>query len=185
MTGGPSFSSTRPSLTLAQPALPNRASNPYMVVSRSQISEDGKFVRTVKSIMNKLTPENYDSLVKQLDELDLNSEQRLDEMITIIFGKAVEEPSFCSLYATMCKQFQKKQVTVPDATGKVTTHIYRQKLLARCQKEFENDYRQEIQYEKRKQEVDSIADEKERKEMTDALEEELGKAKRKKLGNIL
>ena len=57
--------------------------------------------------------------------------------------------------------------------------------MTRCQKEFENDYRQEIEYEKRKTEVENIKDDKKHKEEAEKLEEDLLKAKRRKLGNIL
>ena len=57
--------------------------------------------------------------------------------------------------------------------------------MTRCQKEFENDYRQEIEYERRKIEVENIEDEKKQKEEAEKLEEDLLKAKRRKLGNIL
>jgi hypothetical protein len=106
-------------------------------------------------------------------------------MISIIFIKAVEAAIFCSLYAKLCKHFQKKQVTVPDENGQPVTYFFRQILLTRCQNEFENDYRQEIQYEKRKVEVDAITDEKVHKEAAEQLEEDCLKAKRKKLGNIM
>ena len=79
----------------------------------------------------------------------------------------------------------KKQVTVPGEDGKLITHYFRQILLTRCQKEFENDYRQEIEYEKRKIEVEAIAEEKRKKDEAEKLEEDLVKAKRRKLGNIL
>ena len=78
-----------------------------------------------------------------------------------------------------------KQVTVPGEDGKTVTHYFRQILLTRCQKEFENDYRQEIEYERRKKEVEAIPDEKKRKDDSEKLEEDLVKAKRRKLGNIL
>ncbi|CAF4323763.1 unnamed protein product, partial [Rotaria magnacalcarata] len=91
----------------------------------------------------------------------------------------------CFLYAKLCQHFQKKQITVPDDTGNKITHSFRQLLLTRCQKEFENDYRQEIGYEKKKVDVDAITDEKLQKEESEKLEENLSKAKRKKLGNIL
>ncbi len=103
----------------------------------------------------------------------------------MIFIKAVEAAIFCSLYAKLCKHFQKKQVTVPNESGQPVTHFFRQILLTRCQKEFENDYRQEIDYEKRKIEVDAITDEKVQKEAAEQLEEDLSKAKRKQLGNIM
>ena len=76
-------------------------------------------------------------------------------------------------------------MTVPSEDGKTVTHYFRQILLTRCQKEFENDYRQEIEYKKRKNEVETITDEKKRKEEEDKLQEDLHKAKRRKLGNIL
>ena len=76
-------------------------------------------------------------------------------------------------------------MTVLNEEGKPVTYFFRQILLTRCQKEFENDYRQEIEYEKRKTEVDIITDEKKRKEEGEKLEEDLVKAKRRKLGNIL
>jgi hypothetical protein len=79
----------------------------------------------------------------------------------------------------------KKQVTAPGEDGKTVTHYFRQILLTRCQNEFENDYRQEIEYEKRKTEVETITDEKKRKEEGEKLEEDLVRAKRKYLGNIL
>lgn len=69
--------------------------------------------------------------------------------------------------------------------GNTVTHYFRQILLTRCQREFESDYRQEIEYEKRKGEVEAITDEKKKKEENEKLEDDLVKAKRKKLGNIL
>jgi hypothetical protein len=78
-----------------------------------------------------------------------------------------------------------KQVTVPSEDGKTVTHFFRQILLTRCQKEFESDYRQEIEYEKRKADVETITDEKKHRDEAEKLEEDLVKAKRRKLGNIL
>ena len=122
-----------------------------------------KFVRDVTNILNKVTPQTYDKLLQQLDELELNSYERLDGMIVIIFSKAVVERSFCPLYAKLCKHFQKKQVTVPNEDGTTITHFFRQILLTRCQKGFESDYRQDIDYDKRKSEVEAITDEKKTK----------------------
>ncbi len=149
------------------------------------MDSDEKFIRDVTAILNKLTPQNNDKLVEKLDKLELNSAKRLEGMITVMFIKAVEAAIFCSLYAKLCKHFQKKQVTVPNETGQPVTYFFRQILLTRCQKEFEGDYRQNIKYEERHIEVEAIADEKVRKEAAEQLEEDLLKAKRKKLGNIM
>lgn len=174
-----------PNIPLEKPELHNRSEKPYIPANRNKIDLHEKFVRDVTAILNKVTPQTYDKLLKQLDEIELGSYERLNGMITIIFSKAVEERAFCSLYAKLCQHFQKKQITVPDESGQRLTHSFRQLLLTRCQKEFENDYRQDIEYEKRKGELEAITDEKRQKEEAELLEENLSKAKRKKLGNIL
>ena len=76
-------------------------------------------------------------------------------------------------------------MTIQTDDGKTVTHYFRQILLTRCQREFESDYRQEIEYEKRKSDLEAITDEKKKKEEQEKLEEDLVKAKRRKLGNIL
>ena len=181
---GSSNTQSRDSITLERPTFHNRSENPYIRVDQSRLDALNKFLRDVKAILNKVTPQTYDKLLKQLEELELTSDQRLEGMITIIFGKAVDEPSFCSLYANICKHFQRKQVTVPNKEGQMVTHMFRQILLTRCQKEFEVGYRQEIEYDKRHKEVEEMTDEQAQKEAAEKLEEDLGKAKRKKLGNI-
>ncbi|CAF0867973.1 unnamed protein product [Adineta ricciae] len=175
----------KPGIYLAnEPDFGNRVENPYKPIDQSKIDASNKVLRDVKAILNKVTPQTYDKLQKQLESLEIDRYERLEGMINIFFSKAVDEPAFSFLYAKLCKQFQKKQVTVPGEDGKTVTHYFRQILLTRCQKEFENDYRQEIEYEKRKSEVEAITDEKKRKEENEKLEEDLVKAKRRKLGNI-
>ncbi|CAF0862239.1 unnamed protein product [Rotaria sp. Silwood1] len=167
-----------------EPDFSNRVENPYKPIDQTKLDANNKVLRDVKSILNKVTPQTFDKLQKKLEALEIDRYERLEGMITIFFSKAVDEPAFSFLYAKLCKQFQKKQVTVPSEDGKTVTHYFRQILLTRCQKEFENDYRQEIEYEKRKAEVEAITDEKKRKEEAEKLEEDLVKAKRRKLGNI-
>jgi hypothetical protein len=72
---------------------------------------------------------------------------------------------------------------VPNEQGKPVTYFFRQILLTHCQNEFENDYRQEIEYEKRKVEVELITDEKKHKEEAEKLED-LVRAQRRRIGNI-
>ena len=172
-------------ISLERPAFHNRSKNPYKPANLERMDGDGKFLRQVKAILNKVTPQTYEKLLVKLDELELNSAERLEGMISTIFAKAVEERTFCSLYAKLCRHFQHKQVTVPNEDGQMIKHFFRQMLLSRCQKEFESDYRQEIDYDNREIEVNAIADEKARKEAAEQLQEDLMKAKRKKLGNIL
>ncbi|CAF2066461.1 unnamed protein product [Rotaria magnacalcarata] len=168
----------------AEPDFSNRVENPYKPIDQATLDVNKKVLRDVKAILNKVTPQTFDKLQKKLEALEIDRYEKLEGMITIFFSKAVDEPAFSFLYAKLCKQFQKKQVTVPGDDGKLITHYFRQILLTRCQKEFENDYRQEIEYEKRKAEVETLTDDKKRKDEAEKLEEDLVKAKRRKLGNI-
>lgn len=59
-------------------------------------------VRAVKGILNKLTPENFEKLFKDLLELGVDSPEKLQKVIQAIFEKAVAEPTFCALYAELC-----------------------------------------------------------------------------------
>ncbi|CAF0970215.1 unnamed protein product [Adineta ricciae] len=149
------------------------------------IDATAQFIRDVRLILNKLTPQNRTILVEQLEKLELDRHERLEGMIDIIFSKAIEEPKYCSMYAELCDSFQKKQITTPNQNGQTTTISFRQVLLSRCQTRFENDYREDINYDRRKAEVDKITDEKLQKEEAENLEEALNKAKRRHFGNIL
>ncbi|CAM4985554.1 unnamed protein product [Rotaria socialis] len=154
-------------------------------VDQSKVDANNKFLHDVKAILKKLTSKTYQKTQKKLEALEIDRYERLEGMVTIFFSKAIDDSTFSLLYAKLCKQFQKKQVTVPGDDGKLVTYYFRQILLTRCQKEFESDYRQEIEYEKRKAEVDSLTDDKKRKEEGDKLEDDLVKTKRRKLGNIV
>lgn len=56
------------------------------------------------SILNKLSPEKYEKLKKQLFELNLSeNETKMKKAIGIIFEKAINEPHFASMYTTLCK----------------------------------------------------------------------------------
>jgi translation initiation factor 4G len=160
-------------------------SNKSSTKPQAKTDPNQQFLREVTSILNKVTPQTYDISLKKFDDLELNCAERLEGMVYLIYIKAVEAAIFCSLYAKLCKHFQKKQVTAPNESGQPVTLYFRQILLTLCQKEFENDHRQEIEYEKRKLAVDAITDEKVQKEAKEQLEEDLYKAKRKKFGNIM
>ncbi|CAF2033912.1 unnamed protein product, partial [Rotaria magnacalcarata] len=154
-------------------------------VDQAKVDANNKFLHDVKAILKKLTSKTYQKTQKKLEALEIDCYERLEGMITIFFSKAVDDSTFSLLYAKLCKQFQKTQVTVQGRDGKLITYYFRQILLTRCQKEFESDYREEIECEKRKAEIDSLTDNTKRKEEAEKLEKDLLKGKRRKLGNIV
>ena len=58
-------------------------------------------LKEVKGILNKLTPEKFDILSKQLLQLVTNSET-LHGTINLIFENAVAQPTFVVVYADLC-----------------------------------------------------------------------------------
>uniref|UniRef100_A0A5F8GK39 Eukaryotic translation initiation factor 4 gamma 1 n=1 Tax=Monodelphis domestica TaxID=13616 RepID=A0A5F8GK39_MONDO len=59
--------------------------------------------RRVRSILNKLTPQMFQQLMKQVKQLAIDTEERLIGVIDLIFEKAISEPNFSVAYANMCR----------------------------------------------------------------------------------
>ncbi len=71
-----------------------------------------EILRNVRSILNKLTPQKFQTLMQEMLDLEINTEERLKGTIDLIFEKAIDEPNFSVAYANMCKCMI--QVSVPD-----------------------------------------------------------------------
>jgi len=89
-----------------------KAANPWMARRGAQ-SEKEKVYRTVKGILNKLTPEKYDLLAEQMMHAGISSAEILQGVISLIFDKAVLEPTFCAMYAQLCVQLSKELPEFP------------------------------------------------------------------------
>lgn len=59
--------------------------------------------KQVRSILNKLTPQKFQQLMKQVTELTIDTEERLKGVIDLTFEKAISEPNFSVAYANMCR----------------------------------------------------------------------------------
>ena len=59
--------------------------------------------KRVRSVLNKLTPQMFQALMKQVMELQIDTEERLKGVIDLIFEKAISEPNFSVAYANMCR----------------------------------------------------------------------------------
>lgn len=60
--------------------------------------------KKVRGILNKLTPQKFDTLLGQIKDLQIDNSERLQGVIDLVFDKAVDEPNFSVAYAKMCKE---------------------------------------------------------------------------------
>ncbi|XP_024130240.1 eukaryotic translation initiation factor 4 gamma 1a isoform X2 [Oryzias melastigma] len=138
--------------------------------------------KRLRSILNKLTPQKFQELMKQVTELSIDTEERLKGAIDLIFEKAISEPNFSVAYANMCRCLMGLKVPTPDKPGNFVN--FRKLLLNRCQKEFEKDQDDDEIFEKKQKELDASKDDEERERLRVELEEAKDKARRRSLGNI-
>uniref|UniRef100_A0A673H3A1 Eukaryotic translation initiation factor 4 gamma 1-like n=1 Tax=Sinocyclocheilus rhinocerous TaxID=307959 RepID=A0A673H3A1_9TELE len=146
----------------------------------SEAVKTQELFRRVRSILNKLTPQMFQQLMKQVTELTIDTEERLKGVIDLIFEKAISEPNFSVAYANMCRCLMGLKVPTSDKPG--VTVNFRKLLLNRCQKEFEKDKDDDVIFEQKQKELDAATEERQRlnEELVDAKD----KARRRSLGNI-
>uniref|UniRef100_A0A8C1WDR8 Eukaryotic translation initiation factor 4 gamma 1 n=1 Tax=Cyprinus carpio TaxID=7962 RepID=A0A8C1WDR8_CYPCA len=138
--------------------------------------------KRVRSVLNKLTPQMFQPLMKQVTELTIDTEERLKGVIDLIFEKAISEPNFSVAYANMCRCLMGLKVPTSDKPG--VTVNFRKLLLNRCQKEFEKDKDDDEIFEKKQKELDAATVEEEKQRLKEDLEDAKDKARRRSLGNI-
>ncbi|XP_029435031.1 eukaryotic translation initiation factor 4 gamma 3 isoform X2 [Rhinatrema bivittatum] len=157
-------------------------------LKRDSLSEDPENVKTqelfrkVRSILNKLTPQMFNQLMKQVTDLTVDTEERLKGVIDLVFEKAIDEPSFSVAYGNMCRCLATLKVPMADKPG--GTVNFRKLLLNRCQKEFEKDKADDDVFEKKQKELESATMPEEKTRLQEELEEAKDKARRRSIGNI-
>nr|XP_043623256.1 eukaryotic translation initiation factor [Erigeron canadensis] len=158
-----------PNSQFARQAFSNQVSGPAPAlikaevpwsVRRGTLSDKDRVLKTVKGILNKLTPEKFDLLKGQLIESGITSADILKGVISLIFDKAVLEPTFCPMYAQLCSDLNTKLPPFPseEPDGKEIT--FKRLLLNNCQEAFEgaDNLREEIR------QMTSLEQESERRE---------------------
>lgn len=106
-------------------------------------------MKKTRGILNKLSPEKYEKLKKQLFELNLSeNETKMKKAIGIIFEKAINEPHFASMYTTLCKDLATLKVVneggssssqEEDAQQQQAEQNFRRLLILKVQKKFEKE----------------------------------------------
>jgi translation initiation factor 4G len=143
------------------------------VVGKVSDEEQAK-QRQLKSILNKLTPQNFDKLFEQVKEVNIDNVSTLTGVISQIFDKALMEPTFCEMYANFCSHLAGALPDFSEDNEKIT---FKRLLLNKCQEEFERGEREEAEAEKTEEEGEV-------KQTKEEREEKRVKARRRMLGNI-
>ncbi|TNN42347.1 Eukaryotic translation initiation factor 4 gamma 2 [Liparis tanakae] len=81
--------------------VPSRSTRRDVISSNEKDQHDAIF-RTVRGILNKLTPDRFDKLCLELLNAGVDSKHVLKGIILLIVDKALEEPKYSSLYAQLC-----------------------------------------------------------------------------------
>merc|ERR1719435_702336 len=139
--------------------------------------------KKVLAILNKLTPQKFETLVQKFQELPIDTQDKLSVCMELVFEKAVDEPAFSVAYAQMCKVMQMKKVPVDG--GKEKEYVnFRKLLISRCQKEFEKDYMENLDRDKYVQDMAAATTEDDKKRVKIEFEQMEMKLRRRSLGNI-
>ncbi|KAG6589764.1 Eukaryotic translation initiation factor isoform 4G-1, partial [Cucurbita argyrosperma subsp. sororia] len=104
---------------------------------RGTLSDKDRVLKTVKGILNKLTPEKFDLLKGQLIDSGITSADILKDVISLIFDKAVLEPTFCPMYAQLCSDLNQKLPQFPSDEPGGREVTFKRVLLNICQEAFE------------------------------------------------
>ncbi|KAI6682477.1 hypothetical protein NL676_036358, partial [Syzygium grande] len=104
---------------------------------RGNLSEKDRVLKTVTGILNKLTPKKFDVLEGQLIGSGITTADILKGVVLLIYEKAVQEPTFCPLYARLCSDLHIKLPSFPSDEAGGEDITFRRALLNKCQEEFE------------------------------------------------
>lgn len=101
-----------------------------------QHDDTDELYRGVRSILNKLTFDNFDVLLEQLKNFAIDTMDKLNGVIRLVFDKAIDEPKFSRAYAVLCKNLVENCFPV-DAEG--DRKLFKTTLIHKCQMEFERN----------------------------------------------
>lgn len=170
----------------------NEASNawkPSHLIKKQDMTEEERvtddLLSRFRSMLNKLTAENFDLLVEQVKLYKIDTSERLDGVISLVFEKAISEPKFAPTYANLCKEVA-FITTAPQGQGEKKNTL-KAKLITQCQKEFERHKEESIIFndiEDKLKEIDSIPDKDKREEQKARLEEEHYRVRQRANGTV-
>lgn len=99
----------------------------WLTTNKKNRDDDEKLYAKIRSILNKLSDENFDTLINEIKKMDINDSDHLDKLAEFIFCKALDEPKFCVRYAKLAYDFAYYQPYNNDNLS------FRAMIIRRCQ----------------------------------------------------
>ncbi|KAI2795460.1 Eukaryotic translation initiation factor 4 gamma [Blomia tropicalis] len=148
--------------------------------------ETEKLLKNVRAILNKLTPQNYQTLLEQFKKLEVDTRDRLTRIIDLIFEKAVKEPAFVVQYAGFCAQLAHISVTSdPGENGEVKKIGFKYLLIRKCEQTFFSGMYADIEnLDERVKEIEDCSDEAKMKALEEILDDDKRLSRKRAVGNI-
>ncbi|XP_076376961.1 eukaryotic translation initiation factor 4 gamma isoform X2 [Megalopta genalis] len=143
--------------------------------------------KRVRSVLNKLTPQKFNTLIDQVRALNIDTLERLQGVINLVFEKAVDEPNFSVAYALMCKELSMMEVSGgSDQTVESleNSQSFKKLIINRCQKEYEKQSSNEEARNVKLKQIEECPDPEKKKELLSVFEEEERRIRIKSVGNI-
>ncbi|KAJ0175056.1 hypothetical protein K1T71_009197 [Dendrolimus kikuchii] len=145
--------------------------------------KEQELYKKFRGILNKLTPEKFDTLLDKLKTLEINNKKQLEGVIDLVFEKAIDEPNFSVAYAAMCQKLSTLKVPADNPTNPDQCVNFRALLINKCQKQFETNTVDE-QVLKLQKDLEDCADSAKKKEYQLMLEEENRRIRMRSVGNV-
>ncbi|CAE7751273.1 tif471, partial [Symbiodinium necroappetens] len=106
----------------------------------SKESSDDSFVKNLRSILNKLTVEKFDTLSDQIIELVSQSDRPnrgIPLLMQLVFEKATTQHHFINMYVGLCVKLHKWLTENDHIDGAESQSNFKRVLLNQCQSSFE------------------------------------------------
>ena len=92
------------SINLKQEVTLHRSQNAWSRKNTGEIRDTEVLAKQIMGLLNKLSPKNFDKLAEEFGKIQLSTEEHVKVAVDCLFNKAIDEPNYSSLYASLAKR---------------------------------------------------------------------------------
>lgn len=134
----------------------------------------------MENILININRDNFQLMMRDVQTLRINTEERLKGVIDLIYRKAISDPDHSEIYANMCRCLMGLKVHLLNKPG--TTVNFRKLFLNRCQKTFEQDHMEGLREKQR--ELETATEEADRIQLRKEIRVITSEVRDKAVGNV-